>query len=75
MITCFYSCDACGIKSKSVQVPARSTEDVVYWMREIVARVLSDDHDAQSPHCRPKTLTEVKIPLPPESEFIGQQIE
>lgn len=75
MITVKYSCAGCGIQRREVQVPARTTEDVVAWIKQTVAHCLSDDHGAQSPQCRNRTMSEVMIPIPKEAEFIGQQIE
>lgn len=75
MITIKYTCEQCGIARRDVQVPARTTEDVVAWVREIVARCVADDHARTSPGCTSRKMSELLIPLPPESEFIGQQIE
>lgn len=76
MITVLYSCKQCGLKDRAVQVPAREHQDVdvVRWMREVVGSVLSDDHRRASPHCRPDSLSDIKIPLA-DAEFIGQQVE
>ena len=77
MITVKYSCNLCGIKNREVQIPARehADVDVVKWMKEVVGKILSDDHALRSPNCHPTSLSDVMIPMPPEAEFIGQQIE
>lgn len=78
MITVQYSCPECGLKDVPVQVPAREDPDenaVVPWMHEQVIPSVTADHDKRSPKCHPKELKDLKIPLPPGSEFVGQQIE
>lgn len=76
MITVLYSCEKCGIIDKPVQVPAREHHeiDVAYWMREVVGLAASLDHQQTSPHCRPDSLTNIKVPLG-GADFIGQQVE
>lgn len=76
MITVLYSCELCGIIDKPVQVPAREHHeiDVAHWMREVVGRSISLDHEQASPTCHPKSLTNIKVPLS-GAEFIGQQVE
>lgn len=75
MITCYYTCKACGTVKRPVQVPARTTEDVVSWLRKVVAFAIGNDHRTHSPKCQATKMSDLMIPLPPESEFIGQQIE
>ena len=58
-----YSCDECGIRNAEVQVPSRDAEDVIQWMEKICIIALSRDHADRSPHCRPKVLTNIKIPM------------
>lgn len=63
IITCLYSCEGCGIKDARVDVVARAAdEDVVAWMDQAV-RSLARDHSRRSPHCRPQSLQEIKIPI------------
>jgi hypothetical protein len=57
-----YSCDLCGLEKIPVDVRAREEEDVLVWM-EYVGRCLAEDHFSRSPHCRPKTLSRVMIPM------------
>jgi len=77
MITVLFSCRACGLKDASVQVPARETpdDDVIHWMKEVVPYCIQDEHRRRSPHCTHNSASDVKIPMPPEAEFLGQQIE
>lgn len=58
-----YSCVLCGIENAEVQVPARdSSEDLTSWMNQL-SHALAEDHVRRSPHCRPKKLQNVMIPL------------
>lgn len=78
VITVYFSCKKCGLVKHPVQVPAREDPDpesVVYWMKEIVGGCISHEHDRVSPHCKIETISDVMIPMPPEAEFIGQQVE
>ena len=77
MITVKYSCAECGLNDREVQVPARATEatDVCHWVGVTVAQCVSDDHSRISPSCRSDKASMLKIPMPKEAEFIGQQIE
>lgn len=76
MITIRYSCPKCGFIDRPVQVPARATadQDVRVWMHTVAA-CLSGDHETTSPGCAVHALSNIKIPNPPEAEFVGQQIE
>lgn len=58
-----YSCDECGLKRVSVDVPARTGEDVKMWFEAILTPALVADHQKRSPHCHPKELSEVLIPM------------
>jgi hypothetical protein len=72
MIEIRYSCHECGIVDAGVTVRFReSTEAVVAWMRQVVEPALSADHRARSPHCCPETLSEVKIPVPAGTDYVG----
>lgn len=75
MITCKYSCPECGLVDREVQVPARTTEDVVVWVQQKVGRAILIDHCKVSPRCRAQVIKNLMIPTPPEAEFLGQQIE
>ena len=69
-----YSCGQCGIHRVVVDVTARSTEDVAEWMERILTPSLVRDHEARSPHCQPKSLTEVLIPVT-GTEKIGGPVQ
>lgn len=77
MITVLFSCNACGLKDHSVQVPARETADVdvVEWMLTKVMVSIADEHLRMSPRCKSTRARDIKIPCPDNSEFVGQQIE
>lgn len=65
-----YSCRACGLKDVAVTVLARdSDEDVLLWM-DATGLLLFRDHRDRSPHCQPKTLQNVKIPMV-GAEWVG----
>jgi hypothetical protein len=61
-INVFYSCAECGLQDIEVPVPARESEDVIQWMDKTMP-LLCADHDKHSPHCRPKELSNIKIPM------------
>ena len=63
MIKVKYSCALCGIRRREVDVPARGTEDVVAWLRDVATPALIRDHQRTSPHCQPTSLSEVMIPV------------
>lgn len=66
-----YSCVLCGITLQSVDVRYRDVgEDIAVWM-DVLAKVLSEDHRARSPHCTPKVLSEVHIPHPEYQSHVG----
>lgn len=75
MITLFYSCKHCGLVERPVQVPAREAEDVAVWVKQVVAKVIGDDHVTVSPGCNANSITHLKIPMPKDAQFIGQQVE
>lgn len=71
-IECLYSCDECGVKKQPVAVPAREDGvDFGVWLREVAIFAIMADHNARSPRCRPKTLSELAIPVFDENEPIG----
>jgi hypothetical protein len=65
----------CGIKDRTVRIPARTTQDVRDWVKFAVGGAIGADHAEKSPLCRAKSMTMVKIPIPPGSEFVGQQVD
>lgn len=63
-LDCMYSCNQCGIVKAHISIPVRSDdEDVVHWMETVVTPALVADHSSRSPHCRPKSLSKVYIPV------------
>lgn len=63
-ITCVYSCAACGIVKARVPVTARSPqEDVKAWLEGVCLSAVMADHRQRSPHCHPKELAELYIPI------------
>lgn len=69
-----YSCGECGINKVDVDVPARGRAvDVVFWVQEVVARRIGDDHQKRSPDCKAKTIQNLMIPISDDDEFIGQE--
>lgn len=59
-----YTCSLCMLTDVPVEVTERlDGQDVVQWIEGVVTVALAADHLRRSPHCKPKTLTEVKIPL------------
>jgi hypothetical protein len=61
-ITCKYSC-RCGIRDAEVEVPARTTEEVVDWVERVLGAAIGADHMKRSPHCRATEMEHVKIPM------------
>lgn len=67
-----YSCARCGISNAEVELRVREpNEGVVAWMRNVVETGLGADHYRRSPHCRTRTLSQIKIPILPGSVHIG----
>lgn len=75
-IACLYTCDACGIKDQTVDVPERdpATHDVIQWFEGIAIPCVVLDHHARSPLCRPKKLTSIGIPFEEGSEHVGTRV-
>lgn len=73
MLSIRYTCGLCGLFDVEAQVRFReSSEDVVDWMKKVVEPGLVADHQKRSPTCRPETLQQIKIPVPPGKDgFIG----
>lgn len=76
-LTVLYSCEGCGVVDVEVKVRLRrSDEDVIAWMKKVVEPALGAHHHFyQSPDCKAMYLTEVKIPMPPGTEFIGGPVQ
>jgi hypothetical protein len=58
-----YTCNACGISKREVEVLARTDEDVIVWVEQIMGRAIGCDHAAQSPFCKSTKMTSVEIPV------------
>ena len=72
-ITCMYSCALCGLKKIPVQIPTRvsaTDQDVVTWLRDVATPALVADHEARSPGCHPKELSEFYIPMA-GADYVG----
>lgn len=70
-IEVLYSCHPCGLLDVRVPVRERgANEDIADWMHHL-SHVLGHDHASRSPKCRPKTLSNVKIPMPDGATRIG----
>lgn len=70
-IQCRYSCAQCGLKRQVVTVKARTDEDIMTWMDQILTPALSADHDRRSPGCHITKLTEVMIPVAANNPNVG----
>lgn len=64
MITIRYSCKACGIKDRKIQVPNRTTESLKEWEANVLTKGVVEDHSSVSPHCKTKAITEVVVLIP-----------
>lgn len=63
-ITVKYSCPACGLHRRCVDVPARKgNEDVKHWMLKTMSESIGRDHATVSPTCQSLTMSEVMIPI------------
>ena len=76
MITILYSCSLCGLSDAEVTIPFREeSEDVITWMKQKVETALVADHQKRSPECIPQTLQNIKIPVPPGTEWFGGPVK
>lgn len=73
-ITVMYSCKPCGLKKIHLAVPARADEDVRAWM-EATVLLVKGDHDRRSPHCHPKELSELYIPMTGTNRVGGPTVQ
>ncbi len=62
-IEVLYSCNGCGIVDIKVTVKARTNEDVVQWVEQVMAWAINDDHSQRSPFCTERAMANVKIPV------------
>jgi|SRR5271157_861238 len=70
-IEVLYSCHSCGLVKARVTVTARTIEDVMRWMEDVLAPALGRDHYERSPHCNTRTLSDVMIPIMGASKIGG----
>lgn len=70
-ITCMFSCDACGVRDIKFEVEARTTEDVIVWMKQKLTIAVGKAHFKMSPYCSVSKLTNVKIPITGASKIGG----
>lgn len=78
MIAVRFSCKECGLKDIRVSVSARQEdEDVVHWVEKVMTVALCQRHALLSPSCRPKQLSDLKIPIEPDDHdgWIGKQTD
>lgn len=67
-----YSCIPCGLIDIEVPVMERNADDdIKFWFEKILTPALGVDHLVRSPGCKPKTLSNVKIPLPDGANRVG----
>lgn len=70
LIEVLYSCRLCGVKKAPVSVrERRESESVPFWVGEVVATIITEDHDKRSPACGAEVIDEVFIPFPPGTEL------
>lgn len=62
-ITLKYSCHTCGLRKVEVDVPARTDEDVVEWMKKTVGEHVQADHQRRSPGCSATHVQDLMIPM------------
>jgi hypothetical protein len=71
VITVLYSCPGCGLKNVSCEVYARTTEDVIFWVENVMGYALVRDHHRRSPECAAQTMRQVTIPMTGASKVGG----
>lgn len=74
-ITVMYSCSGCGLIKAKCEVPARTTEDVVVWTRDILGGAVGSDHHKRSPSCTSDTMSEVWIPITGSDKVGGPSLQ
>jgi hypothetical protein len=70
-----YSCEGCGLRNVSLDVPARTEQETVTTWMDATVRRLSADHRRRSPLCRAKALQEVKIPITGTQRIGGPKVQ
>jgi hypothetical protein len=62
-IDILYSCEGCGLRRISVEVPARGHDEAAHWLQQTAMPVLLADHRRRSALCPMKELPDVMIPI------------
>jgi len=73
-ITVLYSCHGCGLSKVTCEVPARTTEEIVNWVQNVMGPALRVDHDSRSPNCT-SNLADVMIPISGADKIGGPAIQ
>jgi hypothetical protein len=68
-----YSCGLCGTKDRPVATRWREPGEDVRPFMEYVILTVGQDHMASSPRCSATKLTDLKVPIPPGTEGIGER--
>src|SRR4051812_12138950 len=79
VISVRFTCKECGCRDHLVSVTARPKEqNVVEWMTDVVVMAIAARHHLLSPRCKAKTISAIKVPMPPENMedvWIGMQTD
>lgn len=75
IIEVMYSCYECGIKKAKVNVPIRTTEDVVFWVEQIVGHQIKADHLKRSPFCTATSVQDLMIPITGVNKIGGPSLQ
>lgn len=73
-ITIRYSCFACEVRKKPLEVPARANESADQWMTQTI-QLIAADHWREHPGCQQDSLSELMIPAPPGATKLGGPVE
>lgn len=76
MITCKFSCQACGVRDAPVRVRARyDAEDVVSYVKNIIGIAVLIEHERLSPNCDSTVMSTLKIPFDEDDPgwYVGKQ--
>lgn len=74
MIEIIYTCGQCTAIEIKLKVPARTTEEVVHWVRNICGHAIGLDHSTRSPNCRATTMKDLKIPMTGADKIGGSPV-
>jgi hypothetical protein len=62
-ITVRFSCESCGLVDKACLVPARTNEDIVFYVEQIIGGAVKAKHARCSPTCTSTRMSQLKIPV------------